>query len=108
HVPGRRQAARAGGDEPRAAALLCRAHLARPGDADQRGSCDDGGDDDLRRRLLHALATTPTESSPIPSMATVRRFPGSSGPTPSGVPVRIKSPGSSVMIALMYETRYGT
>jgi hypothetical protein len=34
--------------------------------------------------------------------------PGVSALTPSGVPVKIRSPGSSVMQALMYSSRYGT
>ena len=38
-------------------------------------------------------AATSFARSPIPSMRTVTRSPGASGPTPDGVPVAITSPG---------------
>ncbi len=43
-------------------------------------------------------AATRFDSLPMPSIDTTTSSPGLSGPTPSGVPVAIRSPGSSVMM----------
>ena len=45
--------------------------------------------------------TTPFESSPTPSISTSTVSPAASGPTPAGVPVRMRSPGRSVIIREM-------
>jgi len=45
----------------------------------------------------HARATTGLTRAPTPSTSIVTTSPGSSGPTPAGVPVEITSPGSSVI-----------
>ena len=45
------------------------------------------------------LRTTGLVSVPMPSMVMLTVSPSSIGPTPSGVPVRIRSPGSSVITA---------
>ncbi len=50
------------------------------------------------------LSTTGFTRTPTPSTSTSTRSPGSIGPTPEGVPVRITSPGSSVMMELTNET----
>ena len=44
-----------------------------------------------------AALTTGLVRVPIPSMSTLTSCPGSIGPTPAGVPVKITSPGSSVV-----------
>src|SRR5205823_1407169 len=44
-------------------------------------------------------ATTRLLSRPMPSISTATSSPTCIGPTPAGVPVRITSPGSSVMHA---------
>lgn len=46
-------------------------------------------------------ASTVLASTPRPAMETSTRSPGLSGPTPEGVPVRMRSPGSSVKAAEM-------
>ena len=48
--------------------------------------------------------TTGFMSTPTPSISTSTRSPGTIGPTPEGVPVRMMSPGSRVMIDEMNET----
>ena len=45
----------------------------------------------------HARSTTGLTRAPTPSISIVTSSPGSSGPTPAGVPVEITSPGSSVI-----------
>src|SRR4029079_12724871 len=51
--------------------------------------------------------TTELVSAPMPSIETSTSSPGCIGPTPSGVPVRITSPGSSVITDVMWATRVG-
>ena len=62
--------------------------------------------EEVRVLAAHAAARTSFRSTPIPSISTSTTSPGSSvtfgsrkTPTPSGVPVRIRSPGSSVIAA---------
>ena len=65
-----------------------------PGDDGHRSTTSVGGrspDDHV------GPATTPTSSRPTRSTSTATRSPGSMGPTPSGVPVVITSPGSNVI-----------
>jgi anaerobic magnesium-protoporphyrin IX monomethyl ester cyclase len=50
-----------------------------------------------RRRRYGRSASTRLVSLPMPAMATVTSSPSASGPTPSGVPVVIRSPGRSVI-----------
>src|SRR5205807_6801723 len=45
---------------------------------------------------LHSGATIFTRSSATPSMPACSSSPGFTGPTPAGVPVNMRSPGSSV------------
>src|SRR5712691_3468277 len=87
---------------------------ARPVVHDRHLSCaHDLGDSrvltlrDLRRQdrrhekkhgqLHRCSATTGFRSTPTPGISTSTMSPGASGPTPAGVPVAIRSPGSSVM-----------
>jgi ATP-dependent DNA helicase DinG len=49
-----------------------------------------------RGRRGHGAAITGLARTPIPSTSTSTRSPGSRLPTPAGVPVEIRSPGSSV------------
>ena len=44
---------------------------------------------------------------PMPSTSTLTVLPASIGPTPEGVPVMTRSPGSSRVKRLMYSIRYG-
>src|SRR5690606_35454815 len=48
-----------------------------------------------RHARLYRL-TTLLPNRPMPSTSTSTRWPGSTGPTPAGVPVRMMSPGSRV------------
>ena len=57
--------------------------------------------------LLHGHSIV-LMSSPTPSMDVTTTSPGWQSTTPSGVPVRIRSPGCSVMKLLKYSTRKGT
>src|SRR5208283_942229 len=50
------------------------------------------------------LRTTGLVRVPIPSMVTETVSPSSMGPTPAGVPVRMRSPGSNVMTAEIHST----
>ena len=52
----------------------------------------------LRRADHRRYASTRLVKRPIPSIATVTSSPGASGPTPAGVPVAMRSPGTSVMM----------
>src|SRR5213080_728283 len=57
---------------------------------------------DRRRQQKHGQlhrvsATTGFRSTPTPGISTSTTSPGASGPTPAGVPVAIRSPGSRVM-----------
>src|SRR5258705_5832164 len=58
----------------------------------------------VRVRHHFPLRTTGLVNVPMPSMVTLTVSPSSIGPTPSGVPVRIKSPGSSVITAEIHST----
>ena len=58
-------------------------------------------------RVVQA-ATQGLLSVPTPSTFTMLRSPGTSGPTPEGVPVVMMSPGCSVMKRVTCSTRYGT
>jgi len=53
------------------------------------------------RRAQRGSASTRLTSRPMPAIETHTSSPGASGPTPSGVPVAITSPGSRVMIREM-------
>ena len=59
-----------------------------------------------RRDRAHRF-TTVFVRAPRPSIETSTSSPGCIGPTPSGVPVRITSPGSSVITLVMWATRVG-
>src|SRR4029450_1907172 len=52
--------------------------------------------------------TTSLARTPTPSTSTSTRSPGSSGPTPAGVPVRSTSPGSRVITRLTKASRSAT
>src|SRR5690606_38464724 len=54
--------------------------------------------------LVHADSRTGLRRVPIPSMSTSTRSPACRRPTPGGVPVEIRSPGSRVMMCDMNET----
>jgi hypothetical protein len=66
----------------------------------------------LRRRRTagshRSAAATRFVSRPIPSIETVTSSPAASGPTPSGVPVAMTSPGNRVMICEMKPTSSAT
>src|SRR6476619_1345846 len=59
-----------------------------------------------RVRVCHhfPLRTTGLLNVPMPSTVMLTVSPSSIGPTPSGVPVRIRSPGSSVITAEIHST----
>src|SRR5690606_21231669 len=50
------------------------------------------------RQTVTQASTTGLVNVPMPSTVTETSWPACIGPTPSGVPVRMTSPGSSVMI----------
>ena len=54
-----------------------------------------------------ASLRTGLERTPTPGISTSTTSPGASGPTPAGVPVAIRSPGSRVMTPLMYDNKSG-
>ena len=115
------------GDQVRGEDLAQVAQVDRPGRAQARGTDDRPagravglrpttssarvGDPVLRRRLGLAAAAlaahdvdrsrTGLVSVPIPSTVTETVWPSTIGPTPAGVPVRMVSPGSSVITRLM-------
>ena len=70
----------------------------RGGQSDIREGGGQGRDEDLGDHLAfrHA-ATTRLVSVPMPSIVTLTDCPGAMGPIPDGVPVKMTSPGSSVM-----------
>src|SRR5439155_9879060 len=82
----------------RADDLRHRGVLALRGLSRQGHRCDEGRRGDHRAPRHHrASATTVFRSTPTPGISTSTTSPGASGPTPAGVPVAIKSPGSRVM-----------
>src|SRR4029079_19202612 len=58
----------------------------------------------IRGRHDFPLRTTGLDNVPTPSMLMLTVSPSSIGPTPSGVPVRMRSPGSSVITAETHST----
>ena len=89
------------------AQILPASHAAPPRRTPAReGSGEPGG-----RRLCGPGASGSADrltSVPRPATVTVTSSPAASGPTPAGVPVRITSPGSSVITADTAATRAGT
>jgi len=93
HAPGSRR------DEAWPAARSGLAIAKRERDRDGRADSDDH---DGRRDgpLADHQLSTRSFSTPMRSISTSSESPATSGPTPSGVPVRITSPGSRVIIRL--------
>jgi len=78
-----------------AQALLAAAELGAPLAVAQRGKGID---------RAHSASTQGLLSAPTPCTLTITRSPGTSGPTPDGVPVVITSPASSVQKRVSHST----
>ena len=59
-------------------------------DAVHRGAADDA---DRRGFRVHSAGPISVVRAPMPSISPSSRSPGATGPTPAGVPVKIRSPG---------------
>ena len=57
-----------------------------------------------RDRVANSASTQGLLSAPTPCTLTIMRSPGTSGPTPDGVPVVMTSPGSSVQKRVSHST----
>src|SRR5580658_834582 len=59
-----------------------------------RGSTDDADGAEERRGAFHCDSPIVTFSSPTPAIDPSSTSPGATGPTPAGVPVKMRSPGA--------------